>query len=116
MKKTTVCLVIFSDLILASSVFAQGVGIPNPLCSGGGVCIQDFRTLLLRIAWYVGWLIGALSTIMIIWAGILYLTSAGSQERLSKAKSALTWAIVGIAVGISASVISDIVLNILKGQ
>lgn len=97
------------SVIFVSFVSAQ-VSIPNPLN------VWDLRTLLLNIAGGVGTLIASLSVIMIVWAGILFLTSAGKPEAINKAKAALTYAIIGIVVGISASAIAQIVLNILNGQ
>lgn len=80
-----------------------GVTIPNPLGS------TDFGGLLRKIADAVGTLIATLGTIMIIVAGILYLTSAGSPERMSKAKTALVYAIAGIVIGLAAKGIVEII-------
>ena len=53
----------------------------------------------------VAGLVGALSVIMIIVAGILYLTSAGSQEKMLTAKKALIYAIAGIVITLLAGAI-----------
>ena len=87
---------------------ALAITIPDPL---GGT---TFPQLLGKIAKGVGMLIASLGTIMIIVAGILYLTSAGSPEKTGVAKKALIYAIAGIAIGISAQAIVDIVLGIIK--
>ena len=107
-KKIVLLLVLISLFGLVSSTSAAVV-IPNPL---GGV--NDFGQLLLKIAQAVGVLIGALGTIMIIVAGILFLTSAGSTERITKAKTALVYAIAGIAIGVSATAIVQTILWVLK--
>ena len=88
--------------------FAAPVMIPNPLN------VDNFGALLLKIAGGIGILIGSLGTIMIIVAGILYLTSAGSPERMGTAKKALFYAIIGIVIGILATSIVQIILSILK--
>lgn len=90
------------------------VTIPNPLCSGGS-CVNNFGDLLLKIASGVGVLIASLGTIMIIVAGILFLTSAGSPTKMETAKKALTYAIIGIAIGLAATAIVQIIWGILKG-
>ena len=77
---------------------------------------NDILIFLWGIAWYVGSFIAALGTIMIIWAGILYLTSAGSPEKMTKAKTALTYAIIGIVVGISATTIVSIIGEIIGAK
>ena len=97
-----------SILMITGSVMA--VTIENPLARGG---VHNFPQLLTRIAEKVGELIATLGTIMIIVAGILYLTSAGSPERMTKAKTALMYAIVGIAIGVTAKAISLMILSII---
>jgi len=107
MNKKIISAIIFASLLcLASSAFAA-VTIPDPL---GGV---TFPQLLLKIAKGVGGLIAGLGTIMIIIAGILYLISAGSPEKITKAKTALIYAIAGIAIGITATAIVEIITEIL---
>lgn len=95
---------------LAGLASAQQIKIPNPLAPGG---VNSFGDLLLKIAEGVGTVIASLGTIMIIVAGILYLTSAGSPERMGKAKTALIYAIAGIAIGLAARAIVEIVKNIM---
>ena len=89
------------------TVLAQGVTIPNPLSAG------NFGDLLTQIVTAVGALIATLGTIMLIWAGILYLTSGGSPERTGNAKKALIYAIVGIIVGLAATTIVTIIKGII---
>ena len=106
MSKKIVCLIAFVGLLcLTHSAF--GDGITNPLGS------SDFGDLLEKIAIAVGTLIASLGTVMIIVAGILYLTSAGSPERIGTAKKALMYAIAGIVIGLAADAIVSIVKNII---
>jgi len=35
---------------------------------------------------------------MIIYSGLLFMTAAGDEEKVSKAKKALTWSLIGLAV------------------
>ena len=82
--------------------------IVNPLGA-----IDSFPKLLDQIISTVGTLIASLATIMLIYAGILYLTSAGNPERMKKAQTALIYAIVGIVIGVSASALAGIIKNII---
>ncbi len=77
---------------------------------------NDFPSLLTAIAQGVAVLIGSLSVIMIIWSGILFLVSAGDPAKIQKAKSSLTWAIIGIAIAISAEVIIETIKGILGAK
>ena len=107
-KKIVSLFALFGLFGFACFVFAAPVMIPNPLN------VDNFDKLLLKIAGGIGVLIGSLGTIMIIVAGILYLTSAGSPERMGTAKKALFYAIAGIVIGILATSIVQIILSILK--
>lgn len=109
MNKKIVCIVVFVSLLCSASfVLAQGVTIPNPL-SG----VNSFGDLLLKIAGGVGALVAGLGTIMIIIAGILFLISAGSPERMKTAKTALVYAIVGIVIGVAATAIVATIKTII---
>lgn len=108
-KKGFIYLLVFvSILTIAGSITA--VTIDNPLAGGG---VNNFPQLIVKITQAVGALIAGLGTIMIIISGILYLTSAGSPEKITKAKTALIYAIVGIAIGLSATAISTTILGII---
>jgi len=92
------------------TTLALGQGITNP------IKYDDFGKLLTDgIIPAVSAIIGSLSVIMIIIAGILYLTSAGSPEKIGTAKKALTYAIIGIVIAIAASGIVDIIKNTVGG-
>jgi len=109
-KKVVFSLIAFTALFGAIGyVYAEPVVLTNPLHG-----VEDFGMLLTNIARTVGLLIGALGTIMIVVAGIFYLTSAGSPEKITRAKTTLIYAIIGIAIGISAEVITTIILEILQ--
>lgn len=73
----------------------------------------DFKTLLTGIAKAVTGLVGGLGTIMIIVAGIMYLTSGGSQERMGAAKKTLFYAVVGLAIALCADAIINFITNLM---
>ena len=51
--------------------------------------------------------------IMLIYAGFLFLSSAGDPTKLTNARTAVLWAIVGIAVGILAYSVTGIIKTVL---
>lgn len=60
----------------------------------------DANTLIMNIVkWLLGF-VGALAVLMIIVAGIMYITAAGDEGRVDKAKSYLVYAIVGLVVAL----------------
>lgn len=92
---------------------AAAVTIENPLAGGG---VNNFPQLLEKIFLAVAGLVAAISTIMITVAGIMYLTSAGSTERMAKAKTAFVYAIIGFIVAISASTIVAIIKSVIGAE
>ena len=58
--------------------------------------------------------IGALSVIMIIVAGIMYVTSTGDSGKVTRAKNTLTYSIVGLVVAFLAYAIVFWVLGVFK--
>ena len=104
MKKVYIFSIIFVGLFCFASL-AMAVTIPNPGPA-------SFKVLLEGIAKAVAGIVGALGTIMVIIAGIFYLTSAGSPERIGVAKKTLMYAIAGMVIGLSASAIVGMVAQI----
>lgn len=56
--------------------------------------------------------IGALSTIMIIVGGIFYVTSSGDAGKVAKAKNTVTYAVVGLVVAFVAFAIINWVIKL----
>jgi len=112
MNKVFAHIIVFAVLLcLVLPALSSGdIEIPNPLKPGG---VTNFQQLLTKIAQGVAALIITLGTIMLIVAGILYLTSAGSPERMGTAKKALGYAVIGIAIGLAAETIVAIIKGII---
>lgn len=56
-------------------------------------------------------LVGVLAIVMLVWGGVMYLTSAGDEKRADTAKSIVKWAIIGIAVALASLVLVTQVAN-----
>lgn len=109
MKKAVAHIIVFAVLFcLAFPALAQ-VTIPNYGPS-------NFCALLTNISVAIAGLVATIATIMIILAGIFYLTSAGSQERLTTAKKTLIYAIAGLAIALAAGAIIEIVKNAISAS
>ncbi len=101
-------IVLISFLGSVSLVFAQTL--PNPLGNVG-----DFPTLINNIVIYVSGVIGGLAVIMFVWAGILFLTSAGNEGQLTKARKALLYAVIGLAIALVGGGLITFIKNIIGG-
>ena len=78
--------------------------IANQLPSESGFEIKDAVNAAL-------YMIGVVAVIMVIYAGILYITAAGDAGKLAKAKTAIVWAVVGLVVVILSYAIVNFVIG-----
>lgn len=98
----TLALIGFS---FASLVSAEAI--KDPL---GG---KNIAQVLESITKGVADIVGPLAGIMVVIAGILFLTSAGNPERVNTAKTCLMYAVIGGAIALSAGVISATITKII---
>lgn len=99
----------------ANLVFAQGAidittdqpGIIAQL-SGGQTGLRGI--VLTIINFFLGFL-GLLAVIMVIYGGFLYVSSAGNEENVNKAKKILLYAVLGIVI----IIVSFALVNTLLG-
>ncbi|MBT5016069.1 hypothetical protein HN748_05800 [Candidatus Peregrinibacteria bacterium] len=87
----------YFGLDLAHAQLISGEDSPENITSATGG-EGSFRTLARTIVNFFLYFLGFLATVMIIYGGILYVTSAGNDENVQKAKKILMYAIVGIIV------------------
>ncbi|MCX6720112.1 MAG: hypothetical protein NTV36_03350 [Candidatus Staskawiczbacteria bacterium] len=80
--------------------------------TGGLTSIGTLVTNVLGLIWpaFIG-----LAVIMIIVAGLLFITSNGAPEKISQARMSLLWAIVGIVVAILAYSLPAIIKTAIGG-
>lgn len=86
-----------------------GLNIENPLGT-----TSDITTLvenILNFLWKLSW---AIAPILIVYAGFLYITSAGNEDKVKTAQKTLIWALVGFAVVLIASSVPAIIENFLS--
>lgn len=79
-----------------------------------GIPVNDGTNLLTNGLNLVYFLAGSIAVIMIIVAGVMYVTSSGDSGKVTKAKNLLTFAIVGIIVVLIAFAITKWVVEVLK--
>ena len=89
-----------------NSSLYSGLGLP------GGSVIGIMANLLL---WILA-IFGIIAIIGFVISGIIYLTSAGDENRIATAKKAMTYSIIGVVVGISGWVILRAIFYALQAQ
>lgn len=98
-----------ADLNIANPVGPSNA-IHSPICltPGGGAekLMGTVIPLLLSAA-------AVISFFMLLWGGVQYITSGGSEENVAKAKGKIMYAIIGLAVSFLSLVIFMVLGNIL---
>ena len=89
MKKIILSLVALSVLAMPVLALAQ----PSVTITS----IDDLVDAVKRPLWII---FGLIALIAFVIAGILFLTAAGSPEKIAQARTAFLWGVVGVVVGI----------------
>lgn len=92
----------------------SGVSINNKLINPIGPnldTLEDFIVKIIEIALYV---IVPILSLMIIYTGFLFVSAQGNPEKLKKAKSALTFTLIGAALILGAFVITSAIKSTVE--
>jgi uncharacterized membrane protein len=112
MKKYQISILSFL-LITLMAAPVLGVTFPNPFGEEGP---QDVVSLFSQVINFLFNLAIFLCAIVIVYAGFLFVTSAGSQQKAQTAQKALIWALVGLVVVLVANYVPDIIREVLFGN
>ncbi|MBI2475291.1 Ig-like domain-containing protein [Candidatus Uhrbacteria bacterium] len=85
-------------LIVAVPVFAQGVDLKEFAQNAGFATGPSIQLIIARLIRTAISFVGIIAVAMIVYAGFLYMTSAGNTKRLETAKKILSQAIVGLII------------------
>ena len=85
----------------------SGVGQTGSDCSGSGI-----STLAGNVTDIMSYIVGIIAIIMIIAAGLKYITSGGDSNAIASAKKTLIYALVGLAIAVLAQFLAHFVLNV----
>lgn len=112
-------------ITILASLFVLVVGVPtmalaapqDEVCKGanidaGGTCASgDIPAVAKTIINILSWVVGVIAIIMMVIAGLTMVTSAGEAEKTKKAKSTITYALVGLVIVALAQVIIRFVIS-----
>ncbi|MCC7432273.1 hypothetical protein IT412_01985 [Candidatus Peregrinibacteria bacterium] len=115
-KVRTGLVTVAGSVLYGATALAQGTGFLSPEdnvqkvsdATGGA---SDARTLVLRIVNFFLGFLGLLAVLMIIYGGVLIVTSAGDSEKAGKGKKILLYAAIGILIILLSFAIVSTVLN-----
>lgn len=76
-----------------------------------GLSNQDVRISVARIIRFILGFLGLIFLVLTLYAGFMWMTSAGNDDRVDKAKSILWGAIIGIAIVLASYAITEFVVT-----
>ncbi len=110
-------------MLVGGVAFPRMAYAADPICSdssasedlkkaaGCGVTETNAKNITGTVIKVLMYIAGILAVIMVIYAGFLYVTSAGDSGKVQKAKTALIYAVVGIVVAVLAYAIVAFVIK-----
>jgi hypothetical protein len=87
----------------------NNIPVSNNLKSKNGLSV--FITSI--AVWFEG-IIFAISILFILYAAFLFITAAGNEEKIGKAKSIIVFGMIGIAVALLAFAVQSFVTSVLQ--
>jgi hypothetical protein len=78
--------------------------------------VEGVTTILGNIAQWFLTIVIAVSVIFFVYAGFLYVTSGGDDDKIKKAKDYLLYGVIGIAVALLAAAITTVVEGLISSQ
>ena|SRR3990172_5174081 len=110
---------IYPLILKASTVYAQNAGKLEGIyknCPGvkGDPQKGDLACVIQDVIGMVGTLIGAILVVVIVIAGLMYITSMGNPERVGLAKKTLVGAIIGLIIVVLSGLMVGLVFTLFK--
>ena len=123
----TVAFTLMVPSLMVSNVSAQDPFLLNQVQGelnlpdvGGNFDENDLRERVITIIQFILGFLGLIAIVIIIYGGFIYMTAAGNDERVSKARATITAGLIGLliivlAYGLTSFVVS-IVTRVLEGN
>ena len=104
---------LFLFLVFPSFVSAQGIGGAKGNLSKVGAKLEapaEVETVLGTVISTALMLVGVIFLLLMVYAGILWMTAKGDEGQIDKAKNIVTAAVIGLVLTVSANAITALVL------
>jgi type IV secretory pathway VirB2 component (pilin) len=107
---------VLSIFALPAVVSAQDLDLGLENAAGIGLGDKDLKDSINSIIQIILSFLGILAVIIILWGGFIWMTAAGDDTKVGKAKSLIISGIVGIVIILSAYIIANFVITQVGGQ
>ncbi len=117
-KKAAIFLISFTVLLGMSTIAAAAtISLPNPLCPNplpaGSTCINSFPLLITTIINFLVGLIASLAVLLFVWAGILFVTAGADPSNVQKAKHAVMYGVIGLAIALAGTGLVAVIQGVI---
>ena len=87
----------------AGVALAANITLVNPLCptANAAGCVNNVMSLINQVSTVLTSIIGSIAVIVFVWAGILFVTSAGDAAKVTQARHAAIYAFIGLAIALA---------------
>lgn len=82
--------------------------------TGGTLVDSDPRLIAARVINVILGVLGTIATVLVFYAGFLWMTAAGNDEQITKAKSIMSAAVIGLVVILASYSISTFFVNNIR--
>ncbi len=104
-----------TSLAITSILDTKSGIIERAECSGSGCTLNTFVELGVNVANYILGIVGALTLLMFIYGGFMWILSGGSSDKVQKGKDIIIGSVVGLVIVFSSYLIISFVSNNLLG-
>ncbi len=104
---------VFGHAVAAFAQVNAKVGLGVEFATATGLATGDIRTYVSKIIRYFLLLLGTIAVILCMYAGFLWMTAGGNEEKISQAKKILTNAVIGLLIIVAAYAIVAFILQSL---
>jgi hypothetical protein len=113
MLKKILLAAVVMGLVLTPVAMVDALAINNP---NNTFADTSFYDIVNNVANFVFGFIVILSIIFLVWGGIQYVTAGGDEAQMEKAKSTITYAIIGLFVaGVAFAIVNLVLQGIING-
>ncbi len=115
MKKFILSLSTLALLVLPTVALAQVNEWMNNMALGNIIPTNiDLVELVFRTIRYILGFLGVVAVVIVIIGGFMWMTAAGNEEKVGKAKKVLVQGLIGLAIVMLAYAISVFVINVIR--
>jgi len=107
---------VLAILVLPVVVSAQDLDLGLDDAAGIGLGDKDLKEGINSIIQILLSFLGILAVLIILWGGFIWMTAAGDDAKVDKAKKLIISGIVGIVIILSAYIIANFVITQVGGQ